>query len=149
MKAVVLILSSHPVYWWLADVASHIMSLSPSFAVSISLHKPEKQKSYLTNKCFFHSTDTASETWALPRTMEKNLTESEVSGFHRICNFVRFAMFSQIHILAWVRTETETILVLLMDSAWLKKYPNKTKQLHSNTLEWHKALDTKLPQGLF
>lgn len=93
MKAVVLILSSHPVCWWSAGVASHIMSLSPPFAVSISLlQKPEEQKSYLTNKFFFHSTVTASKTWALPRTIEKNLTESDCLSLSQ--DFTEFAILS-------------------------------------------------------
>lgn len=89
MKPVVLILSSRPVCRWLGDIASHIMSLSPPFAFSVSislLQKTEEQESYLTNKFFFHPKVTVGETWALPKTMEKNLTEFEVSRFYRIRN---------------------------------------------------------------
>lgn len=123
MKPVVLILRFCAVCQWLADVASHIKSLSPPFAFSVSislLQKPEERESYLTRKFFFLHTVRAGETWALPKTMEKILTDFEVSSFHRICNFVIFAMFVQSYTVAPGSTETETSLVLLMDNAGKK-----------------------------
>jgi len=53
--------------------------------------------------------------------MEKNLTKFEVSRFHRICDFVKFAMLVQSYTVAPGSTGKEASLVLLVDNVGEKK----------------------------